>query len=213
MNYHKFSISALLLSFFIITTNAYAKDNDIMIKEIIDPPEAAALNIMLDTLGSLKALKSHNMSNFENAVALIKHKLVPNVSVDAAAKFALKKHWSKLNDSQKDILKKYLLQSLVNDYASIIASTNSNLDNMRIIANKDVKRKDNKAIVGLTIITGKNIDPVLVSVRMVRKDSWKIYDLVVSGVSLMTSYRANFDNKIKRKGIEALVARVAKKLK
>ncbi len=201
-----------ILSLFSSISVISADKSDIMIKDIIDPPEAAAISIILESMTSLKALKHHKKSNFQNIVTLINHKLVPNIDITTAANFALKQHWSKLSASQKNIFKKYLLKSLINDYANIIAASDSNLDNVRIFADKNIKRKDNKAIVSLNIIISDDIDPIPVLVRMVQKDKWKIYDLVISGVSLMKNYRANFNNQIKRKGIDALVNKLAKKI-
>ncbi len=205
-------ILASILSLFVSLPLISADKSDIMINDIIDPPEAAALSIILESITSLKALQSHKKSSFQNIVTLINHKLVPNIDITTAANFALKKHWSKLNVSQKMVFKKYLLKSLINDYANIISASNDNLENVSIFADKNIKRKGNKAIVSLNVIISDDIDPISLSVRMVRKDKWKIYDLVISGVSLMKNYRANFDNQIKRRGIEALVDRLSKKI-
>jgi phospholipid transport system substrate-binding protein len=40
---------------------------------------------------------------------------------------------------------------------------------------------------------------------------WKIYDIVVEGVSLVLTYRSEFDAVVKQEGIDALIRRLAQK--
>ena len=47
---------------------------------------------------------------------------------------------------------------------------------------------------------------------MIRLNSWYVYDLVFSGVSIVKNYEAQFNSYIKRKGLEALIERSQKKL-
>ena len=41
--------------------------------------------------------------------------------------------------------------------------------------------------------------------------NWKIYDVNVAGVSLVTSYRASYTREVKRRGIDGLIAALEKK--
>ena len=40
---------------------------------------------------------------------------------------------------------------------------------------------------------------------------WKIYDIVVEGVSLVLTYRSEFDAVVKQEGIDGLIKRLAQK--
>ena len=42
-------------------------------------------------------------------------------------------------------------------------------------------------------------------------DGWKIYDIVVEGVSLVLTYRSEFDAVVKQDGIDGLIKRLAEK--
>jgi ABC-type transport system involved in resistance to organic solvents, auxiliary component len=55
--------------------------------------------------------------------------------------------------------------------------------------------------------------PLIISLKMIRSNQWRVYDVVFSGVSLMKNYRAQFDSHIKRKGINSLIAKTIKKIK
>ena len=42
-------------------------------------------------------------------------------------------------------------------------------------------------------------------------DGWKVYDVAISGVSLVTNYRSSFGNIIRDKGIDSLIRQLADK--
>ncbi len=182
------------------------------IAEVIDPPGAAALNIIVSNLSSLKELRKKNMASVENIEHLIKVKLLPNIAVAISTELALKKHWHKLNLQQKLIFQTYIVQSLIKDYAGMLGAYDQ-LDSINISVDPKIKRKDNKAIVKLIIHFSNNPKPINVSLKMIRSSQWRAYDLVFSGVSLIKNYRAQFDSHIRRKGIDSLVNKISKKIK
>ena len=182
------------------------------IAEVIDPPGAAALNIIVSNLSSLKELRKKNMASVENIEHLIKVKLLPNIAVAISTELALKKHWHKLNSQQKSIFKAYIVQSLIRDYAGILGSYEK-LESVKITVDPKIKRKGSKAIVKLIINLGDNPKPIHVTLKMIRSSQWRAYDLVFSGVSLMKNYRAQFNSHIRRKGIDSLVSKISKKIK
>lgn len=175
-------------------------------------PQQASLDIIKQSLEAIKILKSKGKSDIKSTKALLNNILLPNIDVNSAAKFALKKHWSKMTSKQRDIFKRYLLQSIISDYANIISVSDSDLSQISLSIGKKPKLKNNKAIVNLLVKFDKSSDAISFSLRMVNDHNWRIYDFIFSGVSLMKGYRARFDSQIKRRGIEALTARLTKSL-
>jgi phospholipid transport system substrate-binding protein len=202
---------ALAASSAIPTPNSTKILND-SIAEVIDPPGASALNIIVSNLSSLKELRKKNMASVENIEHLIKVKLLPNIAVAISTELALKKHWHKLNLQQKLIFQTYIVQSLIKDYAGMLGAYDE-LDSINISVDPKIRRKDNKAIVKLIIHFSNNPKPINVSLKMIRSSQWRAYDLVFSGVSLIKNYRAQFDSHIRRKGIDSLVNKISKKIK
>lgn len=43
------------------------------------------------------------------------------------------------------------------------------------------------------------------------RDGWKVYDVAISGVSLVTNYRSSFGNIIRDKGMDSLIRQLAEK--
>ncbi|HIC39824.1 MAG TPA: ABC transporter substrate-binding protein [Piscirickettsiaceae bacterium] len=182
------------------------------VADIIDPPNTAALNIMVNALSSLKELRKQNKDSIENVKTLIEIKLLPQIAIEVSTELALKKHWHILSAQQKLIFQKYITQSLIRDYAGIL-SAYENLDTVNIAVDPKVKRKDNKAIVKLIVNLGDDPKPFNITLKMIRSSKWRVYDVVFSGVSLIKNYRAQFNSHIKRKGIDSLIAKIIKKIK
>ncbi|SFV83680.1 ABC-type transport system involved in resistance to organic solvents, auxiliary component [hydrothermal vent metagenome] len=182
------------------------------VADIIDPPNTAALNIMVNALSSLKELRKQNKDSIENVKTLIEIKLLPQIAIEVSTELALKKHWHILSAQQKLIFQKYITQSLIRDYAGIL-SAYENLDTVNIAVDPKVKRKDNKAIVKLIVSLGDDPKPFNITLKMIRSSKWRVYDVVFSGVSLIKNYRAQFNSHIKRKGIDSLIAKIIKKIK
>jgi len=54
--------------------------------------------------------------------------------------------------------------------------------------------------------------PVLVDYSMRKAEKgWKIYDIVVEGISLVLTYRSEFDAVVKQDGIDGLIRRLSQK--
>ena len=212
-------LKTLLIILSILSTNvALATDANInhmpannIIADIIDPPNSAALNIMISALSSLKELKKQNKASKENVEALIRLKLLPNIAMGVSTKIALDKHWEKLNIQQKQFFQHYISESLIQDYVGILSSY-ERLDTIQITVDPNVKRKDNKAIVKLNITINNDPKPVVITLKMIRLNTWHVYDIVFSGVSIVKNYRAQFNSYIKRKGVDALIKKSKKKL-
>lgn len=180
------------------------------IAKITNSPQMSALNIIQNTLSSLKTLKKHKQVNIEEVRALIKTELLSNVAIDTATKLALKKHWNTLTSSQQSLFQQYIIQSLIKDYANIFIAYDK-LDDLQIVIDPKIKRQDNKAIVKLIVSINNNAKPIILTLKMIQTDQWRIYDVVFSGVSLIKNYHAQFNSHIRRKGLESLVAKIMKK--
>ncbi len=181
------------------------------ISDIIDPPGSAALNILVSSLSSLKELKKQNKGTIENIETLIRLKLLPSLDIAYSTQRALDNYYDDLTDSEKQLFETYIIESLINDYVGILGAY-QDLDSINISVGKNILRKDNRANVPLIISFSDNSQPVEVALSMVKTNSWKIYDVTYSGVSLIKNYQAQFGSMIKRKGKDFLIGIITKKV-
>ena len=191
------------------TTSVPMKKHEIL--EILDPPGTAALNIMLGALSSFKALKKANQDSLENTKSLVKMKILPFIDMKTSSKIALSSHWSKLELVQKQLFIDYITLSLIKDYVGMLHSYDE-FDLVEISVHKKIQRKGDKAIVKLEIKPNVDAKVVLITLKLIRDDRWKIYDVVFSGVSVVKNYRAQFNSHIKRKGLNSLIKKITPKV-
>ena len=55
--------------------------------------------------------------------------------------------------------------------------------------------------------------PVAIIYSLRNNNGWKVYDMNISGVSLVTSYRGSYATEIKKNGLDALLAKLEEQAK
>ena len=179
--------------------------------EMLDPPGVAALNIMLSALSSFKVLRKSEQASMANTTSLVKIKVLPFIALEESTQIALEDHWDQLNPSQRQLFVDYIEHSLIKDYVGMLYSYKE-IDYVEIALQKKVLRKDNKALVKLEIKPNAGAKPSLITLKMIRNDRWKIYDVVFSGVSVVKNYSSQFNSHIKRKGLDSLIEKTIERL-
>ena len=179
--------------------------------EMLDPPGTAALNIMLSALSSFKVLKNSEQASIENTTSLAKIKVLPFIAIEESTQIALEDHWDQLNFTQRQLFIDYIEHSLIKDYVGMLYSYKE-MDYVEIALQKKVLRKDNKALVKLEIKPNADAKASVVTLKMIRNDRWKIYDVVFAGVSVVQNYNAQFNSHIKRKGLDSLIEKTIERL-
>ncbi len=71
---------------------------------------------------------------------------------------------------------------------------------------KPARQSDQKDTVVKTLVTQSGKPPISIDYRMENNpDGWKVYDVLVEGVSLVTTYRGTFSEEVKQSGIDGLI--------
>ena len=195
----------LVFTFFLITTLAGLNLNAASNTHEGERPDKAALDIMLLSLDYFKTFKAEHKIKQANIPYFIKEKLTPYIDVETAARYALKGYYEKFSPKQQIQFQEYLLNKIITDYARFITYDYEHIGQVQISLTPDMIRRNDKAIVNLQILAKTGAKPILFSLRMIKKDVWKIYDLVIGGVSFMKNYRAVFRSQIKRKGLATFI--------
>jgi phospholipid transport system substrate-binding protein len=73
---------------------------------------------------------------------------------------------------------------------------------------------DTEVVVRSLIKQKTGADPIDINYSMEKTDSgWKVYDVVIAGVSLVQNYRSSFASEIQKSGIDGLIATLSAKNK
>lgn len=120
---------------------------------------------------------------------------------------SLGKNWNNFGpDQQKEFIKLY--KSLLKDvYADKITSYTDE----KVIFEKEITLSEKTVEVQTTIATKTSDVPI--NYRVIEKDGqWKVYDVVIEGVSLVSNYRTQFREILANKTPEALLETLRKKV-
>ena len=123
------------------------------------------------------------------------------------SKRSLGQNWNKLNADQQEEFIKLFKSLLETVYADKITSYTDE----RIIFKEEITLSEKTVEVPTTIVTKTSEIPI--NYRLLQeKGRWKVYDVVIEGVSLVNNYRTQFREILANKTPEALLDILRKKV-
>ena len=167
-------------------------------------PRIVVENAANQAIAILEEKREIIRQNPDEIYGLVDDQILPHFDFDKMSYFVLGKVWKNATEQQKSNFQREFKHLLISTYATALLEYSSDDE----IVYKDVSyspKNKNIAIVS-TEVRPKGATPVGVSYRMFRTDdTWKIYDVVIDGVSLVTNYRANFAGQVRSKGLDGLI--------
>lgn len=140
---------------------------------------------------------------------LINEIVIPNFDFISMSKWVLgKKNWNNVSKVQQDRFVKEFRELLVRTYATaLLEYSDESINYLSVKNNPESKLKLVK-----TIINRQGSTNVPIDYRMYKKDNkWKVVDVVVNNVSLVSIYRGSFESEIKKNGFDDLIIKLAEK--
>ncbi len=170
-----------------------------------------------------RALIEQTTGKFLEAVAInregiledpdLAHRLVdeivtPHIDVDATGRYMLGKHWRKGTPEQRDRFLFELRKMLVRSYANALAEYKAG-DQINYISER-VSEDGRLAVVRVQIPRPRTNQPADVAYRLHKTgEEWKVFDVTIEGVSMVTTYRSTFRSKLDRQGLESVIDELA----
>jgi phospholipid transport system substrate-binding protein len=194
MNFFKY----LLLSFFLsLSFTSIAEDGPlVLVQKTAD-----------DVLSVLKSDQSLQEDK-EKIYQLAEEKILPNFDLDRISMLVLGKAWRKINEDQQQKFKAEFKTMLLRTYAVALGKYKDQEIDFKPLR---MEPTDNKATVKSQIIQD-GAQPISVDYTLAKKDNaWKVFDIVIEGVSLVTNYRSQFASEIKNNGIDSLISKLVEK--
>lgn len=168
-------------------------------------PEALVRQVTSDVMNAIHQDKALQEGDKKKALALAEEKILPHVDFVTMTRYALGRNWRKASPAQREQLVKAFRSMLIQTYANQIGSYRG--QRMEVKPTR-IAPGDTDATVRNTFISPGR-PPVEVDYSMEKtSDGWKIYDVVIDGVSLVATYRSQFAQQVRDGGIEGLIARL-----
>ena len=171
-------------------------------------PEALVKQVTAEVLDAVKSDKELASGNREKALKLAEEKVLPHVDFEEATRLAVGRSWNSASPEQKKQLVEQFRRMLVRTYSSAISTYQG--QTMKVLPVR-MKPGDTEATVHNQYVR-PGAKPVQIDYSMHKTGAgWKIYDIVVEGVSLVLTYRSEFDSVVKQEGVDGLIKRMAAK--
>ena len=171
-------------------------------------PEDLVRKVTEDVFTAIKGDKELAAGNRQKAIKLAEEKVLPHIDFEEATRLAVGRSWAKATPEQKKRLVTEFRNMLVRTYSNAITAYEG--QSMKVLPVR-MKPGDTEVTVHNQFFRAGG-KPVLLDYSMHKTDNgWKIYDIVVEGVSLVLTYRSEFDAVVKQEGIDALIKRLAQK--
>lgn len=139
--------------------------------------------------------------------------IVPIIDFPRIARLVIGKYWRDASDSQREDVTNEIRDLLVRSYVTAMSSYIDDLvseSNMIDFQPSHYQPGDRKASVRANIALGGRA-PAEVQYQLYYVDEWKIYDILIEGISLALTYRTSFGEQIKREGLDNLIAQLAER--
>ena len=143
---------------------------------------------------------------------LIEEILIPHLDFITASKYVLGKHWDTATKKQKIGFIKAFRKLLLRFYSSALTeylnSHEGQLDPKIMVFHAPADPSAQQLVLRSEVQpkSGKPV-PVNYQMHMTRK-GWRVFDVSVEGVSVITTYKTSFASEIQQKGLDALISSI-----
>jgi len=163
-----------------------------------------------DVLEIIKNDKDIQAGNKQKIYTLAEEKILPNFDFDKVCRMVLGKNWRDASPEQQATFQKEFRSLLLRTYSSALGKYKN-----QVIKYKPFTLDADAAIATVkTEIIQPSGPSIAVDYSLTKTDaSWKVFDIVIENVSLVTNYRSQFSNEIRQNGIDSLNKKLAEKNK
>ncbi len=171
-------------------------------------PEDLVKKVTADVLAAIQADQALQGGDRKKALALAEQKILPLVDFREATQLAVGRAWATATAAQRERLVIEFRGMLVRVYSSAIGVYTG--QTMKVLPVHMAPGATEATVRNQYLSEGKQ--PVAVSYSMKQTSSgWKIYDITVEGVSLVLTYRSEFESIVRTAGIDGLIKRLQEK--
>ncbi len=175
-------------------------------------PASSAVDTVKEATRHLYAVLQENHLLIERQPGvlykLVEEALLPHADIEAMSRWVLGKYWREASEAQRRRFEQEFRRLLVRTYAAAVKDVVPG--DIRYLPERPGTRADSRIV--RTEVQRPDGPPLPINYYMYLRDGkWKLYDVRVEGISLITNYRSSFASEIRSKGIDGLISELAAK--
>ena len=192
---------SLLFALFLLSGSALAQERS---------PDALVQQVTDDVLTIVRQDKDIQSGDTRKALDLVETKVLPHFDFQRMTALAVGRNWREATPEQKQRLSEEFKKLLVRTYSNALTSYKD-----QTISYRPTKLEAGDTdVVVKTEVVQPGSKPVQLNYALEKQGGgWKVYDVIVSGVSLVTNYRGSFAREVRSKGIAGLIQMLSEKNK
>jgi phospholipid transport system substrate-binding protein len=160
----------------------------------------------------LKALKDHEAeleSNPQKIYTLVQDILFPHFDFERMARLALGRSWRDASAEQQTKFVEEFRLLLVRTYATAMLEYTN--EEIRFLPFRDDVEKGRVSVPMEVVQPNGPSVPMSLALYKNKNNEWKVYDVKIEGISLVTNYRSSFNRDIRTSGMDALIESLSKR--
>jgi phospholipid transport system substrate-binding protein len=171
-----------------------------------EAPDALVKRVAQETLQTIKSDPKVQAGDQQRIREVVESKLLPYFDFDRITALAMGRNWRQASPEQQKQLVDQFRALLVRTYSGALAQYRD-----QVMDYKPLRAEANATDVTVrTEVIRQGQAPVQIDYSMTKSPSgWRVYDVIVGGVSLVTNYRDEFNEQIKNGGIDGLIKTLA----
>jgi phospholipid transport system substrate-binding protein len=171
-------------------------------------PDALVRTVSSDVIAAIKQDREIRAGNSRKIVELVETRILPHVDTGRMTRLAVGTGWRQATPEQQQRLAEEFTTLLVHTYSGALASYS---DQVLEVKPARIQSGDTETTVR-SEIRQPGAQSITIDYALAKRESgWKVYDVRIAGVSLVTTYRSTFSEEIRNRGIEGLIALLAAK--
>ncbi len=174
----------------------------------VTAPDELIRNTAREVLDIVRKDKDLRSGDQKKMLELVEAKVLQHFDFERMTRLAVGRPWRTATPEQKQALVSEFRTLLVRTYTAAFTSYRD-----QSVEVKPPRMEPEATDVTIkTSIVKPGGQPILVDYAMEKSpNGWKVYDLTVEGVSLVTSYRGTFADQIQQAGIDGLIKTLVEK--
>ena len=171
-------------------------------------PDVLVKDVTLEVIEVIRKDNGIRAGNREKLAALVETRILPHFDFDHMTRIAAARAWNVATPDQRQALTAEFKTLLVRTYSTALSSYRDQVIEFRPLR---ASPGDNDVTVR-SVIRQSGTAPLMMDYAMEHlATGWKVYDITIEGVSLVTNYRATFAATVRERGVEGLIKSLADK--
>jgi phospholipid transport system substrate-binding protein len=168
-------------------------------------PDALVKRVTHEVLAVVRRDKEIRNGNAERAIELVQAQVLPHFDFTQMTALAVGRYWRRATAAQRKALTDEFRTLLVRTYATALTQYR----NQTIEYLPFRRRPSDTDVTVRTRIKQPGAESIELDYSLEKVGAeWKVYDIAVDGVSLVTNYRDEFGRQISQSGIAGLIAQL-----